>query len=131
MNRSLGSVLSAAVLAGALIVGGGKALTASGLQQAPDNTAANKTDTNSNAPTADNGKNDQSDLALQKHIRRDLVKDKSLSTYAHNVKIIASGGKVTLRGTVHSEDEKKAIEEHATKYAGAGNVTNDLSVKGS
>ncbi len=131
MNRSLGSVLSGLVLTGVLFLAGGTSFASNGFQQAPDNTAANKTDTNSNAPTADNAKNDQSDLALEKHIRRDLVKDKALSTYAHNVKIIAAGGKVTLRGTVHSEEEKKAIEEHATKYAGAGNVTNDLSVKGS
>lgn len=131
MKRSLGSVFSGVVLASSLIVGAGTSFASTGLQQAADNTAANKTDTNSNAPTADNGKNDQSDLTLQKNIRRAVVKDKSLSTYAHNVKIIASGGKVTLRGTVHSEEEKKAIEEHATKYAGAGNVTNDLSVKGS
>lgn len=66
-----------------------------------------------------------------KNIRRDLVKDKSLSTYAHNVKVVAIGGKVTLRGPVKSDDEKKAIEEHATKHAGAGNVTNELTVKGS
>ncbi len=100
-------------------------------QQAPDNTGVNKTDRRSDSPTADQAKNGMSDRELMKHIRQDVVKDKSLSTYGHNVKIIATGGKVTLRGPVHSEDEKKAIEEHATKYAGTGNVTNELSVKGS
>ncbi|MBV8866829.1 MAG: BON domain-containing protein [Acidobacteriaceae bacterium] len=132
MKTSLGSMLSGALLASSLILGSGTPLLANtGFYQAPDNTAANKTDRSPNVPTADNAKNDQSDLALEKHIRRDLVKDKSLSTYGHNVKIVASGGKVTLRGPVRSEEEKKAIEEHATKYAGAGNVINDLSVKGS
>jgi osmotically-inducible protein OsmY len=45
------------------------------------------------------------------------------------VKIVADGGKVTLRGPVHSEDEKRAIEQHARKYAGEGNITNELTVK--
>ena len=132
MNRSLPSLLQSLILGGALlVVPSGAALASSAGVQTPDNSAANKTDRNSNSPTADNAKNNMSDLDLEKHIRRDLVKDKSLSTYGHNVKVIASGGKVTLRGPVHSEEEKKAIEDHATKYAGAGNVTNELSVKGS
>ncbi len=131
MKSSLGSVLSGVALSAALIVGSASVFATPGFAQAPDNTAVNKADRNNNAPTADNAKNDRSDLALEKHIRRDVVKDKSLSMDGHNVKIIASGGKVTLRGPVRSEEEKKAIEEHATKYAGAGNVTNELSVKGS
>lgn len=96
--------------------------------QQPDNTAVNKSDRTVNA---DQAKNDAADRELMKHIRRDVVKDKSLSTYAHNVKIVAEGGKVTLLGPVRSEQEKKAIEEHAAKYAGAANVTNELTVKGS
>jgi hypothetical protein len=36
---------------------------------------------------------------------------------------------VTLRGPVHSEDEKRVIEEYARKYAGDGNVTNELTIK--
>ena len=55
--------------------------------------------------------------------------DKSLSTDGHNVKIISTNGKVTLRGPVRSEVEKRAIEEHARKYAGEGNVTNEVTVK--
>jgi osmotically-inducible protein OsmY len=70
-----------------------------------------------------------SDRELAAHIRQDVVKDNSLSTYGHNVKIIASHGKVTLKGPVHSEDERRAIEEHARKYAGEGKVENRLTVK--
>jgi len=55
--------------------------------------------------------------------------DKSLSTYAHNVKIISQHGKVTLKGPVRSDEEKKSIEDKATEVAGAGNVTNQLTVK--
>jgi osmotically-inducible protein OsmY len=63
-----------------------------------------------------------------KEIRRAVVKDKSLSTNAHNVKVIASGGKVTLKGPVQSEEEKKAVEAKATQVAGAENVTSEITV---
>jgi hyperosmotically inducible periplasmic protein len=59
------------------------------------------------------------------------VKDKSLSTDAHNVKIIASDGKVTLKGPVESEEEKKAVENKATQVAGAENVTSEITVAAS
>jgi hyperosmotically inducible periplasmic protein len=95
----------------------------------PDNTRANRADQNSSRPTADQAKNNMTDRDLEKNIRRDVVKDKSLSKYGHNVKIISEHGKVTLRGPVHSEEEKRAIEEHARKYAGDGNVDNQLTVK--
>jgi osmotically-inducible protein OsmY len=63
-------------------------------------------------------------------IRRAILNDKSLSTYAHNIKIISQHGKVTLKGPVHTEDEKKSIEAKATEIAGDGNVTNQIIVKG-
>ncbi len=96
----------------------------------PDNTKVNKRDRSPSQPTADQGKNNQSDVHIMAQIRRSVVKDKSLSTYAHNVKIISKGGKVTLKGTVHTEDEKKSIESKATAVAGDGNVTNQIDVKG-
>jgi hyperosmotically inducible protein len=98
--------------------------------KAPDNTAINKRDKNKSEATADQGKNNLSDRQLMASIRRDVVKDKSLSSYAHNVKIIAEHGKVTLKGPVRSDDEKRAVEEYARKYATEGNVANELSVKG-
>ncbi len=54
--------------------------------------------------------------------------DKSLSTYAHNVKIISQNGTVTLRGPVRSEDEKAAIEAKAKAVAGVTAVNNELTV---
>lgn len=62
-------------------------------------------------------------------IRKSVVDDKSLSSYAHNVKIIARGGKVTLKGPVRSEDEKRSIEEKAADVAGSGNVTSEITIK--
>ena len=57
------------------------------------------------------------------------MNDKSLSTYAHNVKIITQEGQVTLKGPVRSESEKQTIETKATEVAGANKVTNELNVK--
>ncbi len=56
--------------------------------------------------------------------------DKSLSTYAHNVKIITQDGQVTLKGPVHSEEEKTAIASKAAEAAGGQDkVTNQITVK--
>jgi len=97
---------------------------------APDNTKVNQRDRAKSEPTADQAKNNVSDRSIMQQIRKAVVADKSLSTYGHNVKIIAEHGKVTLKGPVHSEDESKNIEAKAVEVAGAGNVTNQLSVKG-
>jgi hyperosmotically inducible protein len=126
MNRSFQSMLCGFMLSGALLV---PSAIHAAQNHAPDNTATNKQERDTHQPTADQAKNNRSDRDLAKHIRRDVVQDKSLSTYGHNVKIISNHGKVTLRGPVHSEDEKRAIEEHARKYAGDGNVSNELTVK--
>ena len=58
-----------------------------------------------------------------------MVGDKSLSTYAHNVKIIVVGGAVTLKGPVHSDGEKQIVETMATNLAGKDKVTNQITVK--
>jgi hyperosmotically inducible protein len=98
-------------------------------QTPPDNTKANQRDRSSAAATADQGKNNVTDRELAQKIRKSIVSDSSLSTYAHNVKVIAQGGRVTLKGPVRSPDEKQSIEQKATDVAGAGNVTDDLTVK--
>jgi osmotically-inducible protein OsmY len=98
-------------------------------QQVPaDNTKVNQRDRNQNEPTADQQKENSGDRQLARQIRRSIVKDKSLSTDAHNVKIIAQNGSVTLKGAVKSDEEKQAIESKATEIAGAGKVTNELRV---
>jgi hyperosmotically inducible periplasmic protein len=92
---------------------------------APDNTKVNKQD----QPTADQQKENTSDRETTRQIRRAIIKDKSLSTYAHNIKIITQGGMVTLKGPVRSDEEKQAIEAKAKEVAGADKVTSDLEVK--
>jgi hyperosmotically inducible periplasmic protein len=96
---------------------------------APDNTKVNERDRSQNEPTADQQKDNRSDRDITQQIRRSIIKDKALSTYAHNVKIVTQGGQVTLKGPVRSEDEKKAIEAKAAEVAGDGKVTSELSIK--
>jgi hyperosmotically inducible protein len=97
-------------------------------QPAPDNTKTNQGDANKNAQTADQQKMNPADRATTKQIRTAIMKDTSLSTYAHNIKIITQNGKVTLKGPVRSDDEKSNIEAKAAAVAGAGNVENDLTI---
>lgn len=81
-----------------------------------------------NGPTADNQKNGPEDRMMLQKIRRAVVQDKSLSTAAHNVKIMVQGGQVTLRGVVRTDAEKQAVEAKAAEVAGAGKVTNEVTV---
>ena len=97
-------------------------------QPAPDNTKTNQGDASKNAKTADQQKMNPADRETTKKIRSALTDDKSLSTYAHNIKIITTDGMVTLKGPVRSEEEKSAIEAKARQIAGDSNVTNNLTV---
>ena len=96
---------------------------------ASDNTKTNQRDRSANEPTADQQRDNRSDRDITQQIRQAIVKDKSLSTYAHNVKVITQNGQVTLKGPVKSEDEKKAIEAKAAEVAGENKVTSELNVK--
>jgi len=109
----------------------GRAQEPANQQAAPavDNTKMNQRDQNRNEPTADQQKETRTDRDITQQIRQSIMNDKSLSTYAHNVKIITQDGQVTLKGPVRSESEKQTIETKATEVAGANKVTNDLNVK--
>jgi hyperosmotically inducible protein len=92
----------------------------------PDNSATNKAQKN----TADQQSEATSDRMLTKKVRQALIADKSLSTYGHNVKIITKDGSVTLKGPVHSEEEKQTIVSKTESIVGSPNrVTNQLTVK--
>ncbi|MGH9504603.1 MAG: BON domain-containing protein [Terriglobales bacterium] len=97
-------------------------------QPAADNTKVNQRDRNKSEPTADQQKANPADRQLAQQIRKALVKDKSLSTDAHNIKVIAQNGMVTLKGPVKSEEEKQAIEAKAAQIAGTDKVTNEIQV---
>jgi osmotically-inducible protein OsmY len=97
-------------------------------QPPPDNTKANRADAGKGAMSADQQKMNPADRETTRQIRSAVTKDKSLSTYAHNIKIITRDGKVTLVGPVRSEDEKASIESKAATVAGADNVTDKLTI---
>ena len=71
-------------------------------QTAPDNSAQNK----DQGLTADNQANAKADRLTTANIRKAIIDDKNLSTYAHNVKIITVNGAVTLKGPVTSRRGK-------------------------
>jgi hypothetical protein len=95
---------------------------------APDNTKVNERDRRPSQATADQQKNDKTDLELTQRIRKALTADKELSTYARNVKVITRDGAVTLKGPVRSAEEKKSVEAKAAEVAGAEHVTSQLTV---
>lgn len=128
LNESVRTFLAV----GCLLVAGAPIIAQQSAGQdssAADNTAVNRRDRNTNAATADSQKDNRSDRDITQQIRKALIQDKSLSTYAHNVKVITQNGQVTLKGPVRSEDEKRAIESKATEIAGQNKVTSELDIK--
>jgi hyperosmotically inducible periplasmic protein len=97
-------------------------------QPAPDNSKTNQGDASKGAVTAEQQKMNPADRNITKQIRSSIYKDKALSTYAHNIKVITQDGKVTLKGPVRTEDEKAGIAAKAAAAVGADNVTNQLEV---
>jgi hyperosmotically inducible periplasmic protein len=95
--------------------------------QAPDNSKSNKQERG--VATAGQQAENPSDRDLARKIRKSIMDDKNLSTYAHNVKVIARGGTVILKGPVRSDDEKTTVEAKAVEVAGAVNVKNELTVE--
>ena len=73
--------------------------------------------------------NSKRDLEITRRIRETVVDDSSLSFTARNVKIITVDGKVTLRGPVANQTERKSIEKKALAVAGDGQVVNELEIK--
>jgi len=93
-----------------------------------DNSKMNKQEQMNGSQDADQQGENAADLQITKDIRTAVMKNKSLSMYAHNVKIITRDGMVTLKGPVRTEKEKKFIGRAAAKVAGKSKVTNELEV---
>lgn len=120
MNKQVLSLMaSCALVAGSAMFG---------QSTQPDNTKVNKADRAPGAVTADQQKMNKSDRETARQIRKSIVADKTLSMYAHNIKVIVQNGNVTLKGPVHTEEEKKTIESYASKVAST--VDNQITVKG-
>ena len=91
---------------------------------APDNSGKNR----SHRQTADQQPEDKSDIQITAKIRRAIIADKALSMYGHNVKIMTQSGAVTLKGPVHSDQEKQAIAAKAAEVVGPDKVTNQITI---
>jgi hyperosmotically inducible protein len=100
-------------------------------QTAPnvDNSRINTRDKSGASQTPqDQAQGTEADRKLLAAVRSAVAGDKSLSTSAHNVKIITNNGVVTLRGPVNSENEKGKVEQLAQQVAGVSRVENQLDV---
>ena len=94
----------------------------------PDNTERNVQDRSGATLTPGDQSESKADLDLTQRVRQAVVADDSLSTNAHNVKIITSNGVVTLRGPVNSTKEKANIDAKAQQIAGATKVDSQLEI---
>ena len=93
-----------------------------------DNTATNIRDRTDTVKPTDQS-NSKADINVAANVRSAIVADHSLSMKAHNIKLVANNGAVTLRGPVDSDAEKTKVEQIAKGVAGVTSVDNDLDVK--
>ncbi len=94
---------------------------------APDNSKQNRSQNQTGTATSQS--NVKSDRDITARVRRAIVADETLSTNAHNVKVITSNGAVTLKGPVDSDAEKLQVEKDATNAIFPDQVVNELTVK--
>jgi osmotically-inducible protein OsmY len=94
-------------------------------EAAPDNSKMNA----DHKKTADDQPNASEDRMTTAKVRKAIMADKGLSSYAHNVKVITVNGQVTLKGPVKSEEEKQRITSDLANVVPSGNITNQLTVK--
>jgi osmotically-inducible protein OsmY len=99
------------------------------VDSALENTELNARDKNDATLTPEDQKETKKDIKITAHIRKAVVKDKSLSLNAQNAKLITRNGKVTLRGPVESEAESLKLQKIATKTRGVKQVDNQLEIK--
>jgi hyperosmotically inducible protein len=94
-----------------------------------DNSAKNVRDRDDQSVTSGDQGGSAADRELTANIRKAIVDDDALSMNAHNVKVIAKDGVVTLRGPVKSASEKASVAAKAHKVAGVKRVDNQLEIE--
>ena len=94
-----------------------------------ENTEINVRDKGNTTLTPEDQKETESDIKITADIRQAIIKNKSLSVDAQNVKIITRNGVVTLRGPVESKKESKKIKKIAKYTPGVLKVDNQLEIK--
>ena len=129
MKRTRSIALSIAVAALAAGSAGPTFAAEEGAEDYPaNNTGRNVRDRDDATLTPEDQSEKKEDRELSQKIRSAVVDDDSLSMKAHNVKIITVDGRVTLRGPVENERERKLVAQKALEIAGAGKVNNQLEV---
>lgn len=93
-----------------------------------DNSTINQRDQKTGELTADQQSMSRQDMEMTQKIRQAIVKDKTFSTYAQNIKVITVGNVVTLRGPVRSADEQKALVQTVKAIFGSSEVINETEV---
>jgi hypothetical protein len=83
----------------------------------------------SDKPSVGDQGNSKAEVKISARIRKSLMASNTLSFGAKNVKIITEGSKVTLRGDVKSEAERKEIVGIAQNTNGVTQVDDQLVVK--
>lgn len=102
--------------------------SASFAEVSPDNSRVNEKDRESSEITSDQQSFNKKDSEITRRIRQALMKDESLSTYAHNIKIITINRRVTLKGPVRSAAEENAVLKYARSVAGESRVINEIAI---
>lgn len=94
----------------------------------PDNSAANQRIIDANGLTAQNQSGLEKDIDVTTRIRQELVNDKTLSTYAKNVKIIVLKKGITIKGPVNTIAERDRIVNVANGVAPQMKIYNQMTV---
>jgi len=103
--------------------------TTTNTSQLPDNTGRNVRDRSDATLTSGDQAETQADVEVTRRIRRALTSNDQLSTDAKNIKVVTQNGKVTLRGPVKTEEERRTIASVAQQQAGTATIDNQLEVK--
>jgi osmotically-inducible protein OsmY len=94
-----------------------------------DNTQINQRDRNTEHATSFDQPNNADDIKLAAAVRKAILADDALSITAHNVKLVAAGGNVILRGPVKSAAEKERIGAIAKGVPGVNTVENQIDTQ--
>jgi osmotically-inducible protein OsmY len=89
----------------------------------------NETIDPSKGPTAQDQGNSKADRETTAKIRKSVVDDDALSMRAHNITIITRDGRVTLRGSVRSAQEKAAVAGKAEAVVGASALDDQITIE--
>jgi osmotically-inducible protein OsmY len=80
------------------------------------------------APQTHGTTGSMSDTQMSSQIRQAIMNDQNAQSVAHNVRVTAHNGTVTLKGKVNSTEEKDAIVKDAKQIAGDANVKDEITV---